>query len=115
MMQGALDIAKESGEEYLSSSKYSQRTTHGQSEHCLFMEFRGGEVFADKPSVGFIDSIGDTKYAKNIPLDISTNATLLTENVIDVLNKFGGGTLRFSIDSFDDEDEYIRFPHNGKV
>ena len=81
-------------------------------EHCLFMEFRGGEVFADKPSIKFIDGIGNTHYAKNIQLDISTNATLLTKEVITVLNKFEGGTLRFSIDSFEDEDEYrkwIRF------
>lgn len=109
MMQGALDIAKESGEEYLSSSKYFKEQIMDNLEHCLFMEFRGGEVFADKPSVRFIDSIGDTEYAKNIQLDISTNATLITPEVVDVLNKFAGGTLRFSIDSFNDEDEYIRF------
>jgi len=109
MMQGALDIAKESGEEYLSSSKYFKEQIMDNLEHCLFMEFRGGEVFADKPSVKFIDSIGDTAHAKNIELDISTNATLITPEVVDVLNKFKGGTLRFSIDSFDEEDEYIRY------
>jgi len=109
MMQGALDIAKESGEEYLSSSKYFKEQIMDNLEHCLFMEFRGGEVFADKPSVKFIDSIGDTEHAKNIELDISTNATLITPEVVDVLNKFKGGTLRFSIDSFNEEDEYIRY------
>ncbi len=109
MMQGALNIAKESGEEYLSSSKYFKEQIMNNLEHCLFMEFRGGEVFADKPSVRFIDSIGNTEYAKNIQLDISTNATLITSEVVEVLNKFAGGTLRFSIDSFDEEDEYIRF------
>ncbi len=109
MMKGALDIAKESGEEYLSSSKYFKQQIMNNLEHCLFMEFRGGEVFADKPSVKFIDSIGDTKHAKNIQLDISTNATLITEEVVNVLNKFAGGTLRFSIDSFEKEDEYIRY------
>jgi|TARA_B110000263_G_C15268240_1_gene492185 MoaA/NifB/PqqE/SkfB family radical SAM enzyme len=109
MMQGALDIAKESGEEYLSSSKFFKQQIMDNLEHCLFMEFRGGEVFADKPSIKFIDGIGNTHYAKNIQLDISTNATLLTKEVITVLNKFEGGTLRFSIDSFEDEDEYIRY------
>ena len=109
MMQGALNIAKESGEEYLSSSKYFKEQIMDNLEHCLFMEFRGGEVFADKPSVRFIDSIGNTEYAKNIQLDISTNATLITSEVVEVLNKFAGGTLRFSIDSFEDEDEYIRY------
>lgn len=114
MMQGALDIAKESGEEYLSSSKYFKKQIMDNLEHCLFMEFRGGEVFADKPSIKFIDSIGDTAHAKNIELDISTNATLITPEVVDVLNKFKGGTLRFSIDSFDKEDEYIRYHTDWK-
>jgi len=109
MMQGALDIAKESGEEYLSSSDYFKEQIMDNLEHCLFMEFRGGEVFADKPSIKFIDSIGNTEHAKNIQLDISTNATLITPEVVEVLNKFGGGTLRFSIDSFEKEDEYIRY------
>ena len=75
---------------------------------CLWNSL-GGEVFADKSHVKFIDSIGDTKHAKNIPIDISTNATLITEEVVNVLNKFAGGTPRFSIDSFEKEDEYIRY------
>ena len=39
MMKGALDIAKESGEEYLSSSKYFKEQIMNNLEHCLFMEF----------------------------------------------------------------------------
>ena len=34
---------------------------------------------------------------------------MITEEVVNVLNKFAGGTLRFSIDSFEKEDEYIRY------
>ena len=109
IMQGGLDYAKSSGAEYLSTSKYFKEQILENLEHCLFMEFRGGEVFADKPSVRFIDSIGNSEHAKNIELDISTNATLITPEVVDVLNKFKGGTIRFSIDSFGEEDEYIRY------
>ena len=39
MMKGALDIAKESGEEYPSSSKYFKEQIMNNLEHCLFMEF----------------------------------------------------------------------------
>lgn len=113
-MQGSLDMAKESGEEYLSNSKFFKQQIIDNLEHCLFMEFRGGEVFADKPSIKFIDTIGDSKYAANIELDISTNATLITDEVVKVLNKFKGGTLRFSIDAFDKEDEFIRYHTDWK-
>jgi len=109
IMQGSLELAKQSGEEYLSKSDFFRKQIMDNLEHCVFMEFRGGEVFADQDSIKFIDAIGDTEYAKNIQLDISTNATLITPAVVKVLNKFAGGTLRFSIDAYNDEDEYIRY------
>lgn len=109
MMKGSLDIAKDSGEEYLSKSKYFKEQIHKNLQNVLFMEFRGGEVFADADSIKFIKEIANTKYAKNIQLDISTNATLITNEVVELLNKFSGGVLRFSIDAYEDEDEYIRY------
>jgi sulfatase maturation enzyme AslB (radical SAM superfamily) len=72
------------------------------------MEFRGGEVFADKHSVDFMWEIARTDYAKNIELDISTNTTLITEDIVDLLNHFKGGLLRFSIDGHNEQDELIR-------
>jgi len=75
----------------------------------VFMEFRGGEVFADKDSINFIRAISETKHAENITLDISTNATLINDEVVNILNKFKGGILRFSIDAYGEEDELIRY------
>ena len=49
-----------------------------------------------------------------ISTDISTNATLITEEVVNVLNKFAGGT-QGPIDSFEKEDEYIRYSIIGKA
>lgn len=108
-MSGALAIAKDSGEEYLSKNNFFRDQITKNLEHCVFMEFRGGEVFSDKDSIEFIRAITKTEHAKNITLDISTNTTLLTDDVIDILNKFKGGTLRFSIDAYREEDELIRY------
>jgi len=108
IMQGSLDIAKQAGEEYLSRSEFFKQQIMDNLEHCAFMEFRGGEVFADQDSIKFIDTIGNTEYAKNIQLDISSNTTLINNKIINILNNFAGGTLRFSIDAYKDEDEYIR-------
>ena len=90
---GSLDIAKRSGEEYLSQSKFFKEQIMTNLEHVLYMEFRGGEVFADRHSIDFIWSIAKTDYAKNISLDISTNATLITDEIVDLLNHFKGGLL----------------------
>lgn len=112
LMQGSLDIAKDSGEEYLSKSKYFKEQIHKNLQNVLFMEFRGGEVFADADSIKFIKEIANTDFAKNIQLDISTNATLITPKIVEILNCFAGGTLRFSIDAYKDDDEYIRYHTN---
>lgn len=108
-MQGSLDIAKQQGEEYLSESQFFKQQIRDNLEHVLYMEFRGGEVFADKHSIDFIKEIADTEYAKDISLDISTNATLLSIEVVELLNKFKGGLLRFSIDAYKHQDELIRY------
>jgi sulfatase maturation enzyme AslB (radical SAM superfamily) len=111
-MQGSLEIARKQGEEYLSESTYFKNQILENLDHVLWMEFRGGEVFADKHSIDFIKEIADTKYAKNINLDISTNATLLSAEIIELLNKFAGGLLRFSIDAYKEQDELIRYHTN---
>jgi sulfatase maturation enzyme AslB (radical SAM superfamily) len=108
-MQGSLWMAKASGGEYLSRSDFFKNQIIENLQNCAFMEFRGGEVFADRDSIDFIETISNTQYAKNIKLDISTNATLIDSNIIEILNKFNGGMLRFSIDAFQDEDKYIRY------
>lgn len=108
-MQGSLDIARKQGEEYLSESEFFKKQILENIEHVAWMEFRGGEVFADKHSIDFIKEIANTKFAKNIKLDISTNATLLSNDIINLLNKFAGGLLRFSIDAYKEQDELIRY------
>jgi hypothetical protein len=111
-MQGSLDIARKQGEEYLSKSEFFKQQILENLEHVVWMEFRGGEVFADKHSIDFIKEIASTDFAKNIKLDISTNATLLSKDVISLLNKFAGGLLRFSIDAYKEQDELIRYHTN---
>ena len=108
-MQGSLQIAKASGEEYLSQSEFFKNQILSNLKNVLYMEFRGGEVFADKQSIDFIKEISVTEYAKNIMLDISTNTTLIDNDIIDLLNKFKGGLLRFSIDAYKEKDELIRY------
>lgn len=111
-MKGSLELAKRQGGEYLSESEFFKDQIKENLKHVLWMEFRGGEVFADKHSIDFIKEIAETEYAENIYLDISTNATLISEDIIDLLNSFAGGLLRFSIDAYKEQDELIRYHTN---
>lgn len=108
VMKGNLDIA-ESDKDYLSKSKFFKNQIIKNLSHVSFMEFRGGEVFADKDSINFINEISKTEFAKNIILDISTNATLIDKKIVEILSRFKGGTLKFSIDAVESEDEFIRY------
>jgi len=108
-MQGSLELAKQGGDEYLSESQFFKSQIMENLRNILYMEFRGGEVFADKHSVDFMKEIAATEFAANITLDISTNATLIDEDIISLLNKFKGGLLRFSIDAYMRQDELIRY------
>lgn len=108
-MQGSLELAKMGGDEYLSESEFFKSQIIDNLKNVLYMEFRGGEVFADKHSVDFIREIANTEFAKNITLDISTNATLIDSDIVSLLNKFKGGLLRFSIDAYKEKDELIRY------
>ena len=107
---GALAIAEDSGEEFLSKSEFFRDQVTSNLQHVLYMEFRGGEVFADKESIDFIEAVSHTEYAAGITLDISTNATLINQRVVDILNRFKGGKLRLSIDAYKEADEWIRYP-----
>ena len=111
-MRGSLNIARNSGEEYLSKSSFFLNQIKQNLKNVIYMEFRGGEVFADIDSVKFINEIAETEFAKNISLDISTNATRIDKKIINILNKFKGGLLRLSIDSFGYKDELIRYHTN---
>ncbi len=106
---GALAIAEDSGEEFLSKSEFFRDQVTSNLQHVLYMEFRGGEVFADKESIDFIEAVSYTEYAAGITLDISTNATLINQRIVDILNRFKGGKLRLSIDAYKEADEWIRY------
>lgn len=111
-MKGSLELAKRQGGEYLSESEFFKTQIMENLQNVVWMEFRGGEVFADKHSIDFIKEIANTEYAKKIYLDISTNATLISNDIIDLLNSFAGGLLRFSIDAYKEQDELIRYHTN---
>lgn len=111
-MKSCLDLATAVGSENLSESKFFREQVLRNLNEIYFLELRGGEVFSDKSCIEFLTEISNTIYAKNIIVDISTNATLINVSIINLLNKFKGGHLRFSIDAYGIKNDYIRYHSN---
>ena len=72
--------------------------------------FLGGEPFANKQHNKFIETISQSKYAKDITLSYVSNGTLLTEKMFDHLIRFKQVIIRLSLDAIGTPGEYFRFP-----
>lgn len=107
--KGATDAAAElyTGG-YLERSEKFKEQIIDNIDNVEFLELRGGEVFSDNTAIKFIERISEYEQAKNITLDISTNGTIMNDRILCMLNRFKGGKLKFSIDAYGKEDEYIR-------
>ena len=97
---------------------YSSSITHdtfiehlwNNLESVRLLEIHGGEPWADPAVVKLLNDISKTSYASQISIKTFSNCTLLTEEKIDVLYKFKGGTFVCSVDAYGEEAEYVRYP-----
>ncbi|MCY4513111.1 MAG: hypothetical protein OXB86_05430 [Bdellovibrionales bacterium] len=69
----------------------------------------------DKNSVEFLTEVSLHSQARNMYFDLSTNGTILTKSIIASLNRFKSGKIRFSIDGYGEENEYMRYPTKWSV
>ena len=104
-----LKKAKTHYKKSLANTKFIEQVKNNLDK-IKFFEFRGGEPLVDRDVMKFITDISNTKYAKDIRIDIVTNGQRFPEHFIETLNKFKAGYLRYSIDGFDKVNEFIRWP-----
>lgn len=70
----------------------------------------GGEPFLSKRALEIINSTASSIFAKNIHLRIFTNLTIIPKNLEELLNRFKSAELLLSIDSVEENYEFIRHP-----
>ena len=110
------NIYKEGRKEaFLSNSAYFKQQFFKNIDSITHLEMRGGEVLFDKESVEFLEKVSLHPRAKHISFDLSTNGTIFTNTIVEIFNRFKRCTIRFSIDGFDIENEYIRYPTKWPV
>ena len=95
---------------FLSESDFFKQQFFENINSITHFEMRGGEVLFDKKSVEFLNKVSLHPRAREMHFDLSTNGTILTETIIASLNRFKSGKIRFSIDGYGEENEYMRYP-----
>lgn len=70
----------------------------------------GGEPFLSKRALEIINFVAASPFAKNIHLRLFTNLTIVPKNLEDLLSKFKSVELLLSIDSVEENYEFIRHP-----
>jgi len=74
------------------------------------INFAGGEPLLAKAHIPFLQSLIERGINKNIMLSYNTNASYLTEEVMELWSKFRSVKLLLSIDGIGEQLEYIRYP-----
>jgi len=70
----------------------------------------GGEPFL-KENWDKIADVIDKDYCRDLHLEVTTNGTILNEEIFSRLSKTKSAHLRISVDSIDSNYEFIRWPH----
>jgi MoaA/NifB/PqqE/SkfB family radical SAM enzyme len=72
------------------------------------LKISGGEPLYDKKVVELLRLMVDNNHAKNVDLELHTNATLLRGEIVELLNNFKSQGHTFSVDGTEKTYEYIR-------
>jgi len=78
------------------------------------LQLAGGEPFYMPSVKRLLQGIVDNKHSKNIDLQITTNLTILDDNILQLLESFRKIVITISVDGINKVGEYIRFPLKWK-
>lgn len=80
------------------------------------INFAGGEPFYMKNVIKFIERLSNNEWNRqNTELRFITNGVSFTDKVWNILNKFKKVHMTFSVESYGEVNEYIRFPMNWEL
>lgn len=107
MCDGANKLMKDG---YLGDSKFFINQLWKNIKDIKYIELHGGEPTIDKNLWLLLERLVSTGHAKRIYLHMHTNIIDFKQKHIDILNKFCSGTIGISIDAYQEENFYCRYP-----
>lgn len=93
----------------LSDSNQFMKELWDHIDEVDYIELHGGEPYINKRLWEFLESLSTTDHAKRINIYSHCNLTSVTDQQIEILNRFVGGRVNVSIDAADRENEFIRY------
>lgn len=78
--------------------------------HLRNIKFTGGEPLINRYMLQFLDFLVKADYAKDMRLQVTTNAITVPQQFIDLTAKFKEVQINFSVDGYGLQNEYIRYP-----
>lgn len=86
-----------------------------QPEHLQWIQFSGGEPLLHRAFPIILQKLIETGNASHIKLYITSNGTVYSKKLSELLRPFASVELAFSIDGYGPLQEYIRYPSKWKI
>jgi sulfatase maturation enzyme AslB (radical SAM superfamily) len=83
---------------------------HEISPNLTSITLRGGEPTIHKEAFDYIEFLSNNGYAKQITLEMNTNALAYNPKLIEYLSNFKQAHILLSADGYEEINEYIRWP-----
>ena len=94
----------------LSNKQTDWEWLYSRSNQLKRVMIAGGEPFYMKDARAFLKYLVDNDFSSNIILEITTNATTIDDELVDLLKSFKSNCITISLDGVDDVNHIIRYP-----
>jgi len=108
--------------QYITSSRFPDHESWIKQKNFIYSELfsapdqiklihiSGGEIFLIKEADEIIDFMVDNEYSKNIVFHLTTNGTIISDEILKKLSSFRSIGIGVSIEGVGPVNDYIRFP-----
>lgn len=106
--KSAIKLYKEYG--YLSDSEFFINQIFKYIDFIEYIELHGGEPTLEPKIWYILNKINEMGYSKKIHINMFSNCMQIKKEQINLLNNFKSGKIGLSIDAYEKENYYIRYP-----
>lgn len=83
------------------------------SDNLQYLHFLGGETVITPGFKTILAALVDAGLAKDITIGFTTNLTVWSQDIVDLLTQFGQVNLGMSIETLTPVNDYVRYPSRG--
>ena len=96
----------------ISNERLDQLMEEIVQNNVTVITLQGGEPLMNPKIIKLLEKLSDKPTAKKVKVWITTNGTMYTDRISEILNKFSEVKIIFSVDGVGRVNDYLRFPSN---